>query len=151
MPTIPSLRRFPRLAVLTLVTAACLLVSALSAAPGDSKRPTLKLKASASVAFAPARIVFTAELKGGADDYEDFYCPTVVWKWDDGTESESTADCEPYQPGTSAIKRRYVVEHVFKYGGAYRVRFVLKRREKVQGDAVAVVQVRPGLQGATSR
>ena len=43
---------------------------------GGNKKPSLSLKASPSVSFAPARIVVVAEVKGGADDLEEFYCPT---------------------------------------------------------------------------
>jgi hypothetical protein len=57
--------------------------------------------------MSPARIVLTAELLGGPNDYEDFYCPTTEWDWGDGTLSESTLDCAPYESGKSEIKRRF--------------------------------------------
>ena len=66
---------------------------------------------------------------GGADDFEEYYCPTVEWEWGDGTQSESTTDCEPYEAGKSEIKRRFIVEHVFR-AGHYQVSFRLKRRDK---------------------
>ena len=59
------------------------------------------------VGIAPARVVFTAELVGGADDFEEYYCPTIEWEWGDGTTSESNVDCAPYEAGKSAIRRRY--------------------------------------------
>ena len=108
------------------------------------KRPRVLLKAQPAIAMSPARIVLTAELQGGQNDYEDFYCPTVEWDWGDGTQSESTIDCAPYESGKSEIKRRFTVEHVFR-AGMYRVTFKLKRREKVVGLSTVNVQVRPGL------
>ena len=67
----------------------------------DQERPKLTLKAQPMMAIAPARVVFTAELNGGANDVQDYYCPTVEWDWGDETRSETTADCEPYQAGKS--------------------------------------------------
>ena len=82
----------------------------------QDKRPQLKLTARPPLGMAPQKVVLTAEIVGGPDDAEDFYCPTVEWDWGDLTTSESTADCEPYEPGKSSIKRRWTVEHVFQTG-----------------------------------
>jgi hypothetical protein len=110
----------------------------------ELKRPKVTLKAAPIVSIAPSRVVLTAELVGGANDYEDYYCPTVEWDWGDGTQSESTNDCEPYQPGKTEIKRRFTVEHVFRAGN-YRVMFRMKRRSKPIVAATANIQVRPGI------
>lgn len=110
----------------------------------DAKRPRVTLKAQPVISMSPARVVLTAELVGGANDYEDFYCPTVEWDWGDGTQSESTLDCAPYEPGKSEIKRRFTVEHVFR-AGAYRVFFRMKRRDRMLSTASVSIQVRPGL------
>ena len=95
----------------------------------DARRPKVTLKANRSSAWLPPRVVLTAELVGGAKDFEEYYCPTVQWDWADGTTSESTFDCPPYEAGKSEIRRRYTVEHVFRAGN-YRVTFRLKRRDK---------------------
>ena len=108
------------------------------------KRPRVSLKATPVISMSPARIVLTAEITGGANDFEDFYCPTVQWEWGDGTQSESTNDCAPYEAGKTEIKRRFTVEHVFR-AGAYRVMFRLKRHDKAVGFATVNIQVRPGL------
>ena len=110
----------------------------------DDPRPKVSLKATPVIAMAPARVVLTAELNGGANDYEEFYCGAVEWEWGDGTKSESSSDCAPYEAGKSEIKRRYTVEHVFRMG-AYRVMFHLKRHDKAVGNATVSIQVRPGL------
>jgi hypothetical protein len=110
----------------------------------DSRRPKITLKAQPTISMAPSRVVLTAELVGGANDYEDFYCPTVQWDWGDGTQSESTMDCAPYESGKSEIKRRFTVEHVFRTG-AYKVMFRLKRRDRALAAATVSIQVRPGL------
>jgi hypothetical protein len=114
-------------------------------AQGGNKKPSLSLKATPAVSFAPARVVVVAEVKGGADDNEEFYCPTVEWEWGDFTTSTAEADCEPYEPGKSQIRRRYTVEHQFKNPGSFRIRLMLKKGTKVIANANALVQVRPGL------
>ena len=81
---------------------------------GSDKKPKLTLKAQPVISMSPAKVTLRAELVGGANDYEEYYCPTVEWDWGDGTQSESTADCEPYEAGKSEIKRRFTVEHVFR-------------------------------------
>lgn len=112
----------------------------------DVKRPSLSVKASPMVSFAPARITLTAELKGGPNDYEEFYCPTVEWDWGDDTRSESTADCQPYETGKSEIRRRFTTQHVYRLSGEYRIQILLKKKDKAVGAAYVNVQVRPGLQ-----
>lgn len=108
-------------------------------------RPDLSLRARPRISFSPARVFLTAELRGGADDYEEFYCAAVEWDWGDGTKSKSTYDCEPYEQGKSEIRRRYAIEHVFRRSGNYKVQFKLKRDDDVVGLANTTIQVRPGL------
>jgi hypothetical protein len=111
----------------------------------DGQRPKVSLKAQPMIAISPARVVLTAELSGGANDYEEYYCPAVVWAWGDGTESENATDCAPYEAGKSEIKRRFTVEHVFRRAAMYRVTFRLKRHDKAVAFATVNVQIRPGL------
>jgi hypothetical protein len=111
---------------------------------GNNKKPSLSLKATPAVSFAPARVVMLAELRGGAD-LEAFYCPTVEWEWGDGTTSLAEADCTPYELGKSQIKRRYSVEHQYKNAGNFRVVLRLTKSSKLSGSANTTVQVRPGL------
>ena len=134
-----------------LVWAACLaLLPALAAAQPkpegreQDRRPRVTLRAQPAVGIAPARVVFTAELVGGANDFEEFYCPTVIWDWGDDTQSESTLDCEPYEAGKSEIRRRFTIEHHFRRSGGYKVYFRLKKRDKPVAAASATVQVQPG-------
>ena len=117
----------------------------LARGQGGNKKPSLSLKASPSVSFAPARIVVVAEVKGGPDDLEEFYCPTVEWEWGDFTSSTVEADCDPYEPGKSEIKRRYTVEHRFKNPGAFKIILRLKKGNKIVASANSQIQVRAGL------
>jgi hypothetical protein len=112
--------------------------------PKENPRPRLVLRAQPVVAVAPARVVLTAELLGGANDFEEYYCPTISWEWGDGTVSETTVDCEPYEAGKSEIKRRFTVQHIFREEGSQKVFLRLKRRNKDVATAWVTVSVRPG-------
>lgn len=132
--------------VVILACGALLVVpsTALQAEQGD-KKASLSLKASPSVSFAPSRVVLVAEVKNGANDNEDFYCPTVEWEWGDLTTSVAEADCAPYEAGKSEIKRRYTIQHQFKNPGGFRVVLRLKKGSKVVATANTQIQVRAGL------
>jgi hypothetical protein len=125
------------------VTAVAVQKADKDAKDGD-KRPRLTLKAQPTIAVSPARVVLTAELVGGANDFQEYYCAAVEWEWGDDTRSESTTDCEPYEQGKSEIKRRFVIEHVFQRSGAYKISIRLKRRNKPVATASVNVQIRPG-------
>jgi hypothetical protein len=111
----------------------------------DSRRPKVTLKAQPLVSMSPARVVLTAELQGGADDYEEFYCPSIEWDWGDGTVSEAQSDCEPYAAGTSKIQRRWSSEHIYRQSGGYKIVFRLKQKTKAIAIGSANVQVRAGM------
>ena len=116
-----------------------------ASAQGGNKKPSLSLKATPAVSFAPARVVVVAEVKGGPDDFEEFYCPTLEWDWGDFTTSTAEADCEPYSAGKSEIKRRYTVERRYKNPGGFKIVLRLKKGTKVVASANTQVQVRAGL------
>lgn len=139
---------FRTLGLVVLVTVLSVTMSpttALVARGQDNKRPSLSLRAAPAVAFAPARILLTAEVRGGPDDFEDLYCPSIEWEWGDGTSSTASADCAPYAAGRSQIRRRYTVEHIYRHAGSFRVQLRLKKGTRITGFANTAVQVRPGL------
>jgi hypothetical protein len=129
---------------IALATAAAAMPAASNIGAEDAK-PSIKLKASPIVSFAPARVVLTAEVKGGANDYEEFYCATVEWDWGDGTKAESKTDCDPYEAGKSEIKRRYTYNRIFRIAGDYNVEFRLKQKDRTVGTGRTTIKVRPGL------
>ena len=130
-----------------LIVAVC--VSTLCTAAGvlasDKKKPSVNLRANPTSGFAPLKVVLSASIVGGPNDYEEFYCPTIEWDWDDGTKSESKIDCEPYEAGKSEIVRSYTVDHRFNIGGDHRVQFRLKQKNKTVGSASILVRVQPGI------
>lgn len=134
---------------IVLALSALLLIpsTTLQAREQGGKKPSLSLKATPAISFAPARITIVAEVKGGSNDFEDFYCPTVEWDWGDDTTSTQDSDCDPYAAGKSEIKRRYTVQHQYKVAGAYKIVLRLKKSDKVVASANAQIQIRSGLTG----
>ena len=128
-----------------VATAAAALPEASNTGADENVKPSIKVKASPIVSFAPARVMLTAEVKGGANDYEEFYCATVEWDWGDGTKAEATTDCDPYQAGKSEIKRRYTYNRIFRIAGDYNVEFRLKQKDRTVGVGRTTIKVRPGL------
>jgi hypothetical protein len=111
----------------------------------DNKKPSVAFKATPPVGFAPLKVRVVVDIKGGADDYADFYCATVEWDWADGNISGSSEDCNPYEAGKSTIQRRFTAEHTFRQGGEYDVVFRLKQKNRVVGLAKGMVRVRAGI------
>lgn len=136
-----------RLPCALLVLSAALLLTARPALAqkAEDRKPSLSFRLSPNLGFTPLRVRVVVEVRGGANDYEEFYCPTIEWDWGDGTISEAGEDCDPYQAGTSTIKRRYAVEHTFRQSGSYRVMFRMKQRGKVTASSSGTVQVRAGM------
>ena len=119
---------------------------ALSLAGADKpQRPKLSVKTSPSMAISPARVVASADVNGGPDDFEEYYCAAAEWDWGDDTRSNNSADCEPYEAGKSAIKRRFTADHVYRTAGDYRIQFRLKKKDKSLASASTSVKIRPGL------
>lgn len=130
--------------VLTVAAALSVSLSGANSA-GKPDKPNLSLKATPAITFSPANIFFVAEVRGGPDDFEELYCPSVEWEWGDGTRDQSSVDCDPYEAGKSQIKRRYVAQKRYQSSGDYRVTFRLKQKDRVVGSATAQLKVRPGV------
>jgi hypothetical protein len=108
------------------------------------KRPALELRWTPRFAFSPARILFTAELKGG-DDIEEYYCPEIEWEWGDGGRSVEEADCDPWVTGSTTIERRFTANHVYQYAGLFPVRISLRKTGKLMATQGFNLAVRAGL------
>lgn len=115
----------------------------------DVKKPSLSLKVSPTIVFSPARVVVSAELKGGDDASAEIYCPAIEWDWGDGTRSESNVDCQPFEAGKSTIQRRFTASHTYNIAGNYRVQLRLKRGTKTILGGHVSLQVKPGLRDPT--
>jgi hypothetical protein len=110
----------------------------------EPQRPKLSIRAQPAIAIAPARVVLTAELTGGSDDFREYYCPTVRWEWGDLSSSESALDCSPYEEGKTQIKRRFTIEHRFEHAGSFKVFFRLKHGSKEVAAISTMIKLQPG-------
>jgi len=136
---------FARRMLMTLAVAVAVGVAVYAQKPGEDKKPSLSLKATPVTGFAPLRVRLTVDVKGGPNDFPDYYCPSVDWEWGDDLHSGNSEDCSPYEAGKSEIKRRYATEHVFRYEGTYRVVLRLKQKDRVVAMTSTTVEVRPGV------
>ena len=118
-------------------------LAAPSPRDGDRK-PSLSLKATPPIGFSPLKVRAVAELRGGANDYADLYCTSVEWDWGDGTVSENSEDCDPYEAGKSAIRRRFSADHTYRTGDSYKVQLRLKQKTRIVASSQFNIQVRPG-------
>lgn len=137
----------PRRACRTLATALAILLSthAVHGQQAEAKKPSLSLRATPPVGFTPLRVRVVADVRDGSDDYAEFYCATVEWDWGDGTVSENSSDCDPYEAGKSTIRRRYTADHIYRQQGQYRLTFKLKQKTKQVAASSTNVQVRAGV------
>ena len=137
----PHRSPFPSQAVLAIM-----ILSLIAAAPAPAgerdkvRKPRLGLRATPRFSFTPSTVLVTAELNGG-DDAEEFYCPAVVWEWDDGGRSANESDCPPFQPGTP-VERRFTAAHAYVRPGVYNVRVHMLRASRRLAMASATVTVR---------
>ena len=132
-------------AVMVVSCALAIAGSVLLAQTEKKKKPSISVRATPAAGFSPLRVMLSAELKGGDDDYEDFYCPSIEWTWGDDTKAESSTDCDPYEAGKTTIKRRYTVTRIFQTFGDYKVEFRLKQKDRIVGSGATTIQVRPGV------
>lgn len=140
-------RQCARFALLTAALMLCATQnSALSGAARDVQKLELVMKARPNIAFSPARVAASAELKGDAapEQLANLHCPLVEWDWGDGTRSENESDCEPYEEGKSELRRHFSAQHTFSFPGTFRVQIRLKRNNRVVMSDTVNVQVRPG-------
>ena len=109
-------------------------------------KPKLTVKVTPAMGgTAPARIVASADLIGGAPDGEELYCAAVEWDFGDDTKSTTSADCDPYEAGKSEVKRRFTAEHSYPNGGNFRIQLRLKKKNRVIVSGGTSVQIRPGI------
>jgi hypothetical protein len=136
-----------RLVCCTLFAVAAVLTTAghaLFAQQSTAKKPSLSLKATPALGFSPLRVRAVVDIREGSDDYADFYCAGAEWDWGDGTMSENSSDCDPYEAGKSKIQRRFSGDHTYRQQGQFKIMFKLKQKSRQVAAASTNVEVRGG-------
>ena len=131
-----------RAALVGLVSLGLLSPVAFAQDGQKNKKPRLDLRATPRIAFSPARIVLTAQLKGG-DALREFHCPVVEWNWDDGSRSVRESDCEPLEEGQD-LDRRFTADHAYARAGVYDVQVRILDGTRALAVASTRINVRPG-------
>jgi hypothetical protein len=123
--------------------ALALLVVALAGASAEKAgRPTVSLRAAPRVAVAPARIVFTVELKGG-EDGDALHCLTLKFDWGDGTNSESQGECGPLAEREGKVQRLFNADHEYSEQKNPTVRVTVLKDERVIGTNTVGLKIAP--------
>ena len=139
----------PRLVVCTVIAAlgigVCSAAIGAQQAASEPKKPSVAFRLTPPVGFSPLRVRVTVDVRGGDDDYAEFYCPEIEWDWADDTVSEMSEDCAPYVAGKSTITRRYTSEHTYRQSGSYQIYFRMKQKDRIVGAGNGTVQVRAGI------
>lgn len=132
-----------RTTIVAVALAAC--ATALAGAqPRGPAKPTMSVRAAPAMAFTPARLVVTAELKNVGQDNATFYCPTLEWDWGDGTQSEERPNCDPFEEGVSQVRTRYLKQNTYNSAGRFRVTLRLKQGKDVVLAGSTEVTIREG-------
>lgn len=120
---------------------AVLLLLARGATP-VAGQARIELRASRVMGVAPMHVVLTGMVED-VSEAADLYCPTVEWDWGDGSLSRSSADCEPYDPDRTRVRRFYRKEHLYNFEGEFQVALRLLQGDEVVASGRTVVMVLP--------
>ena len=113
-------------------TIAAVLLALLAGA--SAPKPKVELKPLQRITNLPvgrceAVVVFKLRVEdAGAEDY---YCPRVVWEWEDGAQSSEESDCVPFEQAAKEDHvRTWTKSHSFHAGGTHPVRVTLCRASR---------------------
>ncbi len=103
-------------------------------AGASAPKPKVELKPLQRITnLAPGRCEAVVVFKLRVEDagVEDYYCPRVVWEWEDGAQSMEESDCAPFdQAATEDHVRTWTKSHSFHASGTHRVRVTLCRASR---------------------
>lgn len=88
----------------------------------ENKLPQLHIEAYPRVGFAPLRVSFKALLQNVPENDPVFACIWESWDFGDGAVSSEKAGCDS---ADAIVDLQYLVEHVYRSEGVYKVRFIL--------------------------
>jgi hypothetical protein len=113
-------------------TIAAVMLALLAGA--SAPKPKVELKPLQRITnLAPGRCEAVVVFKLRVEDAgaEDYYCPRVVWEWEDGAQSMEESDCVPFdQAPKEDHVRTWTKSHSFHASGTHRVRVTLCRASR---------------------
>ena len=121
---------------------------ALAGFGGDDKdkRPKISVKANPAMGISPARVVVSADLNGGANDYEEYYC--AGGRVGMGRRY-AVEQCRPIATRTKPARARSSAGSPPITSTAWpaitAIQFRLKKKDKPIAAASTSVKIRPGL------
>ena len=131
-------------------TTAILLLALLAA---GSPKPRVEFKplqrvTDLQVSKCEAVVIFRLSVNDGGN--EDYYCPKVVFEWEDGTQSSEESDCVPFdQAAKEDHSKTWTKSHSFHTSGSHPVRAHLcKASRKIR--VVETTATITGWQGCSS-
>lgn len=127
----------------TVVGLLVLLVMQLELAASSGPKVELRpLKKATVLAMGQCEVEVVFRLRVSDRDVDDYYCPRVVWEWEDGTLSIEQADCPPIEEALpSDHQRSWTRERAYQKAGRYLVRAHLcrDRRRVATVETIALV------------
>jgi hypothetical protein len=115
------------------------MATSATASNAKPRKPKLTIRTTPQMAFAPANVLFTAQL-ADAESHEELYCPGVQWEWGDGETSFHEYDCPPFGPSVE-FENRFSGRHAYGRGGVYEVRVSLVRAGRTIAASQATLTV----------
>jgi hypothetical protein len=103
-------------------------------AGGSATKPTVEFKAlrkmtQLQVGHCDAEVAFSLRVFDGG--VEDYYCPRVVFEWEDGSRSMEESDCVPFEQAEPADHRRtWTRSRKFQGSGNFSVQAHICRGER---------------------
>jgi hypothetical protein len=101
---------------------AILLVSLLaSASSAKVELRPLKRVTVLPMGSCEATVTFRLSVSDGGS--EDYYCPAIVWEWEDGTRSTERSDCAPFEQAAAEDRSRaWTRSRTYQRAGSFRIR-----------------------------
>jgi hypothetical protein len=106
-------------------------VLAVLAAASSAKGALQPLRRVTTLPMGRCDVEVTFRLSVSDGGLEDYYCPRVVWEWEDGSRSIEESDCPPFEQAAPTDHRRaWTRSRAFQRSGSYLVKAHLCKAER---------------------
>jgi hypothetical protein len=106
-------------------------VFAMLAGPAGAKVDLRPLRAVTVLPLDRCEVEVTFRLSVFDGGKEDYYCPRVIWEWEDGTRSTEESDCPPFDQAAPGDHRKtWLRRRDFQRAGSYVVKAYLCKADR---------------------